>query len=122
MRWLCIAGLAAALHLATPASLAATPEPESAPAPTVNSASETPAAPEPQAPVQAARAVTPGVGIGPSDDPNIDAPMTYTADNVPPPQKEGAPAQVAGAQPDAATPVPSPALRPATPPLEPQNP
>ena len=65
------------------------PENSAMPAPApIKSASKAPT-PEPVAPVQTvAKLVKPGTGIGPSDDPNIDAPMTFTLDNVPPPQKE----------------------------------
>jgi hypothetical protein len=60
-----------------------------APAPVKNTnatSAPAPAAPEQQA---SAKPITPGVGIGPSDDPAIDAPMTFTADNAPPPQQSG---------------------------------
>jgi hypothetical protein len=76
----------------------ATPQP----APPVKSASEAPLpAPiaTPAAPQQTAKAVTPGVGIGPSNDPAIDAPMTFTADNAPAPQQPGSSVQTATAKP-----------------------
>jgi hypothetical protein len=46
-------------------------------------------------PVQKTAAMTPGVGIGPSNDPAIDAPMSFTADNAPPAELAGPSVQTA---------------------------
>ncbi|HEX2761025.1 MAG TPA: hypothetical protein VHM27_10950 [Rhizomicrobium sp.] len=84
--------MAASQPVAPPPESNPMPAPMPAPAPMKSAAQ----APAPTPPVQtAAKVSTPGVGIGPTDDPNIDAPMTYTMDNVPPPQKEGSPSRVA---------------------------
>ncbi len=69
------------------------PEALPAPEPVQSAAVEAPAA----APVQTAKAVTPGIGIGPTDNVAIDAPMTFTMDNVSPAQKEGSSVQLAEA-------------------------
>ena len=69
----------------------ATPEPPAKSAPVksapVKSASEMPA-PKTE-PLQQSASSAPGVGIGPTNDPAINAPMTFTADNAPPAQQPG---------------------------------
>ncbi len=104
--------MAALTTTAAPAGMAAStpsqPAPEITPpaaTPPVKSASQTsaPQAPEQTAPEQtapeqtAAKTPTPGVGIGPTNDPAIDAPMSFTADNAPPPQQPGSSVQTATA-------------------------